>query len=216
LKNSITRKEADKLLSNFVKARNKYFRSKKSRGQAEYKRLQSLCAVKFDFLVEHRTKRYRNFANYEDLKQEGRLALLLALASYKPKRGNFFYWANQYIKTKISREANRHSTIRIPIKHARKMMPYKVSQMPIVIDSAISALNSAEDSQIRSRIEDALEMLPKEQRRIVQIYYELDGNRASGSITKVCKELKISRINCIKLLTDAKDNLRTALVSLDC
>ncbi len=215
MKNSISRKEASSLISDFVKARNKYKKSNNIHLQIEYRRLQSLCASKFDFLVEHRTKKYRNFSNYEDLKQEGRLALLMALASYNPRKGNFFYWANQYIKTKISREANRHSTIKIPIKQARKTTPWKVSKIPSIIDLSSSALVSAEDSQLKDCISEAVEKLPLEQRKIIQIYYELDGSRASGSITKVCKSLKISRINCIKLLTEARENLRSVLGSLD-
>jgi RNA polymerase sigma factor (sigma-70 family) len=211
---SISRQEAEYIVANLISLRNKSKRSKSEKVHKEYKKAQQLCADKLDFLVDRKTKKYRGFSNYEDLKQDGRLALVLGLNSYKPDKGDIFYWLNQYIKTKISREANRHSTIKIPIKHARRTQPYKVSQLPIIVDNGPGALNTIENSEVHHMLYVAISELPKEQQKIIRLHYELDGWR-SHSITKICKELKISRINCIKLLNEAKENLRKTLDSLE-
>jgi RNA polymerase sigma factor (sigma-70 family) len=62
------------------------------------------------------TRKYIKFPNYEDLQQEGRIAILSAMKSYVVGKGMFFHWAHQYIKTKIARTANKHSDVNYPMK----------------------------------------------------------------------------------------------------
>ena len=131
------------LLTKLVMLRRKCAKSKRSvKLRKEFELVQSQCAKELDYLVEARTRRYKSFSNYDDLRQDGRLALYLALQSYEPEKGDFYWWANKYIKTKISREANRHSTIKIPLKHTKYVTPYKVSQLPIIVDKEPTALES--------------------------------------------------------------------------
>jgi RNA polymerase sigma factor (sigma-70 family) len=202
------------MIEDFVKFRDRAKKSRSKKVKAEYQRLLALCADRLDYLIESRTRKYRGFSNYDDLRQDGRVALMLALNSFDPEKGNFFWWANQYIKTKISREANRHSTFKIPIKHTKEMQPYKVSQMPLIVDKGPDALTSAEDSEVKNRVTSALNRLPNDQRRVVQMYYEMDGFRPH-SIGRICEEMNISRINCIKLLTEAKEFLKEDLSSVE-
>jgi RNA polymerase sigma factor (sigma-70 family) len=198
------------LLGKFVELRDKCKKSRNKKLHAEFQKYRELCSSKFDYLIESRTRRYRAFSNYDDLRQDGRLALMLALNSYEPSKGDFYWWANQYIKTKICREANRHSSFQIPIKHTKEIQPYKVSQMPVIIDCDPDALSNAESVEIKSMVHEAIDKLPEDQKKIIQLYYEMDGFR-QRSIGKMCEELNISRMSCIKLLNEAKESLKNNL-----
>jgi RNA polymerase sigma factor (sigma-70 family) len=212
--NKINQEEAMALLEELVTLRNKCQKSKSKRLHAKYQAARKKCVDTFDFLVDKKTWRYRSFANYEDLKQDGRVALMLALKSYDPGKGDFFWWADKYIKTKISREANRHSTIKIPIKHTKRLQPYKVSQLPVIIDSGPGADDNIYTTQVNDRVHAAINKLPDKQRKVIKMYFEMDG-RQSGSINKICKQLKISRMNCLKIFNEAKQTLKRELENLD-
>ncbi|MCK9567822.1 sigma-70 family RNA polymerase sigma factor [Candidatus Pacearchaeota archaeon] len=206
------------LLEKLVTLREKYKLKQNKKNQLEYKKVESDCIMMFSHIVDSRTKKYRGFANYEDLCQDGKIALCRALQTYNPNKGDFYWWCNKYIKTKISREANRHSTIKIPLKHAKLVQPYKVSQLPIIIDGEPSALDRIANDEAVILIRSAVEKLPEDQRRVITLHYELgggsDNRRDLYSIGKICDRLNISRMSCIKLLTEAKKTLRRELVDL--
>jgi RNA polymerase sigma factor (sigma-70 family) len=169
-----------------------------------------------EYLVEAKTKKYKNFINYDDLCQDGRLALCQALKSYDPEKGNFFWWANKYIKTKISREANKHATIRIPVHETKNMLPYKVSKIPTIIDNSSNALNKIFREELESTIRRALTKLPELQRKVIELHFEIDSpNRCSrinnGTINTICEKLNISKSRCTNILREAKENLREEL-----
>lgn len=203
----LTEDEANKILNELIRLRKK---SKKDpSAQVAYHNYEQLCSQKFDYLVTSKLYKYRSFANYEDLKQDGRMALLLALRNFDPKKGSFFWWANQYINTKVKREANRHSTIKIPIKQTKEYQPYKVSQLPVLIDSAPDALQTIENTELKEKVQQAISRLPDDQRKIL----ELNGIK-SYSISQIARELNIARPDCTKLLNEAKKNLKLNLETL--
>lgn len=175
----------------------------------EYREHEAFCADIFDYIVVSRASRYKTFANYQDLIQEGRIALLYSLRNFDLAKGSFFWWANQYVKTKMSREANRHSTIKIPIKHAKTMTPYKMSSIPVMIVSKTPE-SDAEFNQALHKISVAVEMLPENQKNIIKL-----NGLENKSINKISKMLKMSSPNCIKLLSEARNNLRNNLKLLD-
>lgn len=201
------------LLERLVILRDKAKKNKKLK--TELQQIESDCLQTFDYLVDLRTRRYKGFSNYDDLRQDGRIALCRALQTYKPEKGDFFWWCNKYIKTKISREANRHSTIKVPLKHAQKEQPYKVTQLPVIIDEDLNALENITRDEVVSLVRSAVEKLPEEQRKVITLHYELSGSinnrRDLFSIGNICKKLNISRMSCIKLLSDAKKALKKEL-----
>lgn len=201
------------LLDRLVALRRKCAKSRSVKLKREFEQVQEQCAVELDYLVEARTRKYKGFSNYDDLRQDGRLALYLALQSYEPEKGNFFWWANKYIKTKISREANRHSTIKIPLKHTKHVTPYKVSQLPVIVDNDPNALENISKTEVDTMIRTAVSRLPDDQRRVIELHYEMNGSRRveSQSIGKICNALSITRANCVNLLNQAKENLRKEL-----
>jgi len=192
--------------------------SKSKSASLKLEKIQAQCIEELECLIEARTKRYKNFANYDDLCQDGRIALYRAMQTYKPEKGDFFWWANHYIKTKISREANCHSTIKVPLKKANKIHPYKVSKIPMIVDDANTALENISKDETVSIIRNAVENLPEEQRKVISLHYELNGGadnkRELCSIGKICDTLNISIKNCVRLLSEAKRNLRRELVEV--
>jgi len=218
LDNVVKANRINELLSDMVVLRNKCKRSKNISLKRELEDIQSECTKELEYLVDARTRKYRGFANYDDLRQDGRLALYRALQTYKPEKGDFFWWANKYIKTKISREANRHSTIKVPLKQAKQVQPYKVSQLPIIIDGEPSALDHISKDEAVALVRGAVEKLPEDQRKVITLHYELSGGSDSRrdlySIGKICDRLNISRMSCIKLLAEAKKTLKRELIGL--
>jgi RNA polymerase sigma factor (sigma-70 family) len=218
LDNVIKQNKITDLLNNMVLLRKKCSKSKNSSLQKELEDIQSECTKELEYLIDARTRRYKGFANYDDLRQDGRMALYRALQTYKPEKGDFFWWANKYIKTKISREANRHSTIKVPLKKAKVEQPYKMAQLPIMIDEEINALEHIAKDEAVNLVRNAVEKLPEDQRKVISLHYELSGGsdnrRDLYSIGKICDSLNISRMNCIKLLTEAKKTLKRELTEL--
>ena len=204
----LTEEEAKEILIELIRLRKKSKRGGE-KARVAYENYEQLCSRKFDYLVISKLYRYRTFANYEDLKQDGRMALLLALRNYDPDKGSFFWWANRYIETKVKREANRHSTIKIPIKQTKEFMPYKVSQLPILIDLCPDALQTMISSELKEKVQQAISQLPDDQRKII----ELNGIK-SYSISQIARELNIARPDCTKLLNEAKKNLKHNLETM--
>jgi RNA polymerase sigma factor (sigma-70 family) len=95
--------------------------------QIEYRRFQTYCVNKMMPIILNKTSKYMKFSNYSDLKQDGCEALIMAFESYDPNSGSFFWWADKYVKTKVSRAANKHSTISVPLRKAGAQPPIRFS-----------------------------------------------------------------------------------------
>lgn len=199
------RKINDELIKKFCEIRNKSKR-KNSKYKSEYLYYRDLCLKEFDYLIKTRAQKYKQFSNYEDLCQEGRMALLAALNSYSYEKGDFNWWADKYIKTKLSREANKHSTIKIPIKKAVHIQPHKISKIPTIIDTQPSGLDLIIRKEIKNEILSALNKLSDKHKTVM----ELSGIQ-SKSITQISKDLNMSKKDCLKLLNEAKENLKNYL-----
>jgi len=176
----------------------------------KYKRFQNHCTYKLAHLVNIKVSKYRKFTNYCDLKQDGFEALLLAFETFKPNKGDFTWWANKYISTRVSRAANAHSTIRFPLKKAKEMQPYKVGTMPILVDQNENPCQHVEAAQKFSFIMEAINELPNTQKQIILMHHEFDGGK-NRSVSKISKCLKISRNSCMQLLEEAECSLKDKL-----
>jgi len=198
----ITEKEAQDLMIKLIKLREEVKVSNDAKLISELKKHERFCVEKFKYLVLMRTSRYKAFNNYDDLNQEGFEALLKAMKNYQPSKGSWFWWAHKYVDTRISRSANLHTTIRFPLKFAKITVPHKESALPLLIEHRFCPDKELERSQAIHFVRDAMEMLTQEQQEIVSLAYGFNGDKPL-SLNKICKKFNISRLNCIKIISDA-------------
>ncbi len=176
----------------------------------QYLQFENQCFIKFQYIIDNKIYRYKNFSNFQDLKQEGYEALTMAIKTYDVTKGSFTWWAERYVKTRIFRSANAHSTIRFPLKKAKEERPYKVSTIPVMLDLALNAEDNMELSESNSTISDALEQLPDLHKKVISMIYGFEGQK-SNTIDSVTKELALSRTQFSKILREAKKQLKETL-----
>lgn len=174
---------------------------------SEIKKHEKICMEKFRYLVTMKTGRYKAFSNYDDLNQEGFVALVKAMNNYNPKKGSFFWWAHKYIDTRISRSANLHTTIRYPLKVAKNNTPHKESVMPLLVEERYCPDKELEESQAAQAIYNAVEHLSDEQKKVINLAFGFEGDKPM-SINKICKKLSISRLSCIKTINSALSTMK--------
>ncbi|HLG27100.1 MAG TPA: sigma-70 family RNA polymerase sigma factor [Paenisporosarcina sp.] len=210
-----SQEEVDEFIRVFIKLRNKAKRSKSKTIKQKFAEYQKEIIEKFRYLVISRVGKYRKFSNYNDLEQDGFEALVLALRTYDPDKGSFTWWADKYISTRVSRAANAHSTIRFPLKKARELKPFKTSTIPVLIDNQPNAVFSIEKSETLKHILNAIKELPEEHQRLINLIYGFHGMKPH-SIGNALKALSMSRPQCIKILEEAKRQLREKLSQIIC
>lgn len=179
-----------------------------------YQKYLKFCIEKFKPLVAIRTNRYRRFSNYPDLQQDGFEALMLALKTYRPEKGTFTWWADKYISTRISRAANTHTAVRIPLKKTKEIKPFKLSIIPIMVDSSKNAIEILEDSEISDKLEQAIQGLTPEHQKVLKLVYGLQGIKPH-SIDDTVKMLSIPRNQCVRILKETKNKLKEVLSGKD-
>jgi RNA polymerase sigma factor (sigma-70 family) len=203
----INETEAQNLVSELISLRERVKKNGKREDIRKLVSFENYCVEKFYYLIDMRTNRYKEFANYDDLRQEGVVALLKAIKNYNPKKGSFFHWAHRYITTRISRSANFHSVIRYPIKYARVVKPHKELTMPVRVEKTLCPDKQMEAAELSFAIENATKFLTEEQENILKLIYGLDGNKPM-SINKACKTLGITRVSCLKMINNALSVVR--------
>jgi RNA polymerase sigma factor (sigma-70 family) len=173
-----------------------------------FKEYQNICVTKLASLVTNKTHKYKKFGNYSDLCQDGFEALMLSLETYDPNKGCFAWWASKYIGTRVSRAANAHSTIRVPLKKANLLPPYK-TDMPLLVDEKPNQVENAENSQYKKMLREEILKLPRQKREIALRHYDIGG--FSHSVKQIAEELNISQPVCVKLLGEAEESLKRNL-----
>jgi len=211
--NNLTQQEIDDLANEYIKLKNKAEKSKNFKTQNEFINYQNYCMKKLEPLITMRTNKYRKYSNYPDLNQDGFEALIQALKTFDASKGNFVGWAHQYISTRISRAANAHSTIRYPLKKAKLLQPYKISNMPIIVDLRDPQQN-IEISEKRKKVIEAIDNLPEIHKKAIMMKHEFTRSESNSSISKISEQLKISRPACMKILDEAESILRNNLQTI--
>lgn len=199
--------EIDEYAKELINLRDKFQKSKNLILKQKYLEYQKFCMVKFKYLVTVRVSKYRKFSNYKDLEQDGFEALILALRTYNPSKGSFTWWANKYISTRISRAANTHSTIRFPLKKAKELKPFKIASIPIIIDMQPNAFESIQKSEATTKMQNAIKELPERHQKVINLIYGFQGMEPH-SIGDTLETLSLSRPQCLKLLEEAKTQLK--------
>jgi DNA-directed RNA polymerase specialized sigma subunit len=173
----LTQEEAKELMDKLLALRAEDPNSK------AYKRQERLCMEKFSYIVNMKTAPYKSYSNYEDLGQEGLVALSRGLTTYTSERGSsmkngatsIFWWLNHYVGTKVSRRASLHTTIRFPLSKAKALEPRHL----------------ADRNDLARKIRDSVLGLPEVQRDLVSEYFGLSGD--SKTVDQICAERGMSR-----------------------
>lgn len=204
--------EIDEYAKKLIELRDTSEKQKNPILKQKYLEYQNFCIEKFKYLVDIRVSKYRKFSNFKDLEQDGYEALILALKTYDPKKGSFTWWADKYISTRVSRAANTHSTIRFPLKKARELKPFKITTIPTLIDMQPNALENISITETTDHITQAINELPQEHQKLISLIYGFQGMNPH-SIGTALKTLSLSRSQCLKILTEAKFQLKEKLKS---
>jgi len=153
-----------------------------------------------DYLIQARLCKYKKFANYDDLYQDAKMAVMMAISSFKPNKGNVFWWIDMYLKTQISREASRHSVITIPLKKLKDMIPMSVPFPKKRDDDFCSVDFFIENIERAEVLNNILACFPELSRRVLElsIIYEMPDSC-------ICKELNISKGKLRKIINDDRE-----------
>lgn len=206
----LTEQEAQDLMKKLIDLKEKVKNTNENKYLVQLKNHERICISKFKYLITMKTNRYKLFSNYDDLNQDGYEALVKAMNNYNPKLGSFFWWAHKYIDTRISRCANLHTTIRYPLKIAKKIPPHKENVFPILIEENNRPDKEFENHQIMNNIESSFSLLTQDQKDIINLAYGFDGCKPM-TINKICKKLNISRSNCLKMMNSALSTIKDSI-----
>jgi RNA polymerase sigma factor (sigma-70 family) len=180
------------------------------------------CIKHFEYLVTSKLSKYKQFSNYDDLYQEGMVALVSAMKTYDPTTGGlFFWWAHKYIDTRISRCANQHTTIRVPLHEATKNTPHKVSldcvkQFTSKMQKSESFVfsgtpeNAYETKEFYTNLNKACKHLSDRQKNILFHHFGFSDEKFTH--IDMCKKLNITRSKYNHELKDAISISRRFLI----
>jgi RNA polymerase sigma factor (sigma-70 family) len=178
----------------------------------EFKDYQRKCLESFKSLIMYRANRYKQFSNYEDLIQDGFEALMLALETYDPSKGSFVWWADHYIKTKISRAANNHSTIRVPIKFAKKEAPHKETSLPTLCDFTYNPHKCVEQKEVRKNILEAINILPEKHKKLMELTFGLNGE-CEQDTNDIMSAMSLTYPQYMKIYNESKKIIKRHFIS---
>lgn len=199
--------EGQELMKKLIELRNEAKNSSDVSALSAFKAQEQLCIEKFKYIVLMKASHYKGFSNYEDLVQEGLMALTRALSNYNPKKGSIYYWIHRYVDTKVSRQANFHTVIRYPLKVAKEIAPHRENNLPLLIEERHCPDKEAEASEIAYLIDNAISVLDNNQSNIIRLAFGFNGDKPL-SVNKICKRLHISRAICIKTINASLDILK--------
>lgn len=209
----LTKEEIDEIAIKYIELRKKAETGGQS-DQLRFDAYKNITAQKFKCLIAHHTKKYRRFSNHIDLEQDGFEALINALGTFDPAKGSFAWWANRYVKTRVQRKANAHSTIKFPIKKAKEVKPYKISTMPVRVAPGPTPLEEVERLESSKHIGNAMEKLTDKQLLVVSMKYGFNGIR-ERPVGKILEDLSISRQQYSKLLSEAENQIKKHLLRVE-
>lgn len=202
--------EANDIAFKYINLKSQVEKNNSIKDKIELKKHEQLCVDKFKYIIDKRSFKYKQFSNYLDLRQDGFEALFLAMKSYNYNKGNFSWWADKYIATRISRSANAHSTIRIPIKKAKNIKPWKVIDLPDNQTEEITQCDY-ESKQTNHNINIAVSKLNNQQQIIIKSIYGLYGFEPS-TITKTAKQMNLPKKKVAEIFEQAKNQLQKILI----
>lgn len=150
------------------------------------------------FLVHSRIRAHKGSALYDDLLQEGRIAILKALEDFRPERGrNFFMFATWHIQTRVRRFLKREM--------GRRERP--VGDIPETDSGETELQDPVQEREDRSAIMRALDFLPDHDRRVIVMRFGFDGEEPR-TFQQIGNALGITRQRAQQIEATALQRLR--------
>lgn len=129
-----------------------------SENKQKIESLQNALAMRFKKIVYSKTRKYRQYPNYEDLVQEGFCGLVRAARKYDPsKEASFYTYASIWVSSCVNRAASKNAVVYDPNRGAVVYMdveeedtgkgPYEQAVMAQecgLVNDAISKLSAKE------------------------------------------------------------------------
>jgi DNA-directed RNA polymerase specialized sigma subunit len=106
-KTRLTSDQIDDLVEKYISLKQKSKTDKKI--NKEFISFEKEFVYHMNKIIDLYTYKYKRFSNYEDLRQDAFQSLMLAVDSFKRSKGKFVGWVKMNTKTKVFREANKHS-----------------------------------------------------------------------------------------------------------
>jgi RNA polymerase sigma factor (sigma-70 family) len=154
---------------------------------------------RLSFLVHSRIRGYKGSALYDDLLQEGRIAIVKALERFSPERGkNFFAFANWHIHTGVRNF--------LKSKGRRGLRETPVGDIS-AFDEACGPHDAVEEREDRSAIMEALGFLPDSHRRVLVMRFGFDGEEPR-TLQQIGDALGFSRERARQIESGALGRLR--------
>ncbi len=197
------------LLDRLISLREMKEKTNSNKDRVLYDKCFAEALSKFNYIVDLHTSKYNRFSNYSDLRQEGRLGLVMSLIKFDPNKSkNFFKLANWYIKTRVKRAAKKHDVMRAPINTTNIVMS-RVSELPIMIDKEYSSDETVERKELLNSVRLAIDCLSDIHKNVICMYYGINSNNYSVtnikklSLTTIAKRMKLPKENIEIILEEA-------------
>lgn len=149
------------------------------------------------YLVYSRAKNYKSQPFYDDLLQEGQVALILAINKFDEKRGNKFFWfADWYLKLRFK------SALRTYLFIPKEV--YKTCSNQDKEDDFYFDDDPVEMREIKEVLHKEMETLDQKSKEVLTLHYGLNGGkpltyREIGDIQKVSRQrieqIKVKAVN---------------------
>jgi len=156
----------------------------KAAGISDRNILAGRIVSRLGFLVHSRIRGHKELALYDDLLQEGRIAILRALEDFRMERGqNFFMFANWHIRTRVRRFLEREM-------RRREKLVGEFAEAP---GDETSPQIPVQERESREAIMRALDFLPDHDRKVIIMRFGFDGQeprtfRQIGSILGITRQ----------------------------
>jgi RNA polymerase sigma factor (sigma-70 family) len=184
--------EANKLIINFIELRDNYKKSNSREDLNKLERFKNICVEKFRPLIQVRVRHYKKYGNYQDLIQEGYVALSLAMNNFDSTKGSWLWWAHKYIKTKVARKAKDHGLIKSSFKEMKK------GNVPIIVPLEIIIENNSPEQMLiekrdASNIDKYFSSLTETEKKIISMYFGFQN--INGDYSNNGKKIKVTEIS---------------------
>ena len=163
--------------------------------------LQGRIIDRMGYIISKRISFYKSSDMYEDLMQEARIGIIIAMERFDPTRSiNFFHFSIWHVQNKI----------RIYLKKQKRRRPeILVENMPEHTNVDIDPATSLEEKEAKKVLLSAINELPEMDRKVIQMRFGLDDEYNEGrTYQQIGDVFSVSRQRIEQINSSAVSKLR--------